>query len=409
MRTWKKRTLGWVGAGALAALFVATLVWGPWVLEGAHIRDPQLAPSAGIIITGFRTMLVASAAGVVAALGLYYTHRNHAITQEQHRLAQKHFEHTQEQHHLAQKHFEHTQEQHRLAQQQFEHTQVQFSHTQQKDREQADLARETQLTERYIEASKLLASSKQTERLCGIYAFERIMRDSEKDYETVLEVFAAFIRQHARQEGVDRDESSRPQEDINAALTAICRRPNRDTEIAIDLSHVDLRGARFLGPLKDNAAPVADLRGFNLEHAWLQGAKFPGALLRRANLQYANLAGAHLVHCDLSSARLRGASLVGANLMMANLDGAWLRNCRMENTTLGGIGNWGSGAANLKNADLWEVTGLQVENLTSARIYESTVLPLELAKDGLVVSRIDYCESMDLAPQETPDSIRGMI
>ncbi len=49
----------------------------PWRIKNDHLYDDekQLVPSAGIIVTGFRTMLVAVGAGILAGAGLYYTHR----------------------------------------------------------------------------------------------------------------------------------------------------------------------------------------------------------------------------------------------------------------------------------------------------------------------------------------------
>ncbi|MDH6544046.1 hypothetical protein [Streptomyces sp. SPB4] len=44
------------------------------------------------------------------------------------------------------------------------------------------------------EAIKLLASERTVERLGGIHALERIMRDSAKDHFTVVKVLAAFAR-----------------------------------------------------------------------------------------------------------------------------------------------------------------------------------------------------------------------
>ncbi|MEU1406811.1 hypothetical protein ABZ471_31455 [Streptomyces sp. NPDC005728] len=56
----------------------ALLLWrGPWWIDGAHLRTKNLQPADGVVITGFRTMLVALGAGAVAALGLHYTHRSH--------------------------------------------------------------------------------------------------------------------------------------------------------------------------------------------------------------------------------------------------------------------------------------------------------------------------------------------
>ncbi|MFC9645621.1 hypothetical protein ACFTZF_45200 [Streptomyces mirabilis] len=157
----------WVGGTLGAALFITALIWGPWWIEGHRLKDNkgELVSSAGIIVTGFRTMIVAIVAGIFTALGLWYTRKKHELDQRQ---------------------FEH-------AQQQFATT---LRETQQRDEQQAELTREGQVTGRYVEAIKLLASEKLYERLGGIYSLERIMKDSEKDHETVVEVLAASSDTH---------------------------------------------------------------------------------------------------------------------------------------------------------------------------------------------------------------------
>lgn len=197
-----RKLWGWGAALAGAVGFFLLLVHGPWWFEGGQLRRTNLQPADGLIITGFRTTLVALAAGAIAALALYYTHRNH-----------------------------------KLAQRQYQQTQEQFEHIREKDQQEAALTREGQVTERYVGAVKLLASDELTERLGGIYALERIMRDSEKDHATVVEVLAAFVRQHApalmsRERAADdeedaevREDSPRsPAEDVQAVLTVLGRR-----------------------------------------------------------------------------------------------------------------------------------------------------------------------------------------
>ena len=73
------------------------------------------------------------------------------------------------------------------------------------------------------------------------------------------------------------------------------------------------------------------------------------AIIRRANLSYADLRGANLSYAnlsyaDLSYANLRGADLSGANLRYANLSGANLRGANLRGADLRG--------ANLSGADL---------------------------------------------------------
>ena len=61
------------------------------------------------------------------------------------------------------------------------------------------LSREGQVTDRYTKAVEQLGSDKLDVRIGGIYALERIARDSAKDHPTVMEVLTAFIRDHSRE------------------------------------------------------------------------------------------------------------------------------------------------------------------------------------------------------------------
>jgi hypothetical protein len=56
------------------------------------------------------------------------------------------------------------------------------------------LSREGQVTDRYTKAIKQLGSEKPNVRFGGIYALERVARDSPRDHPTVMEVLTAFIR-----------------------------------------------------------------------------------------------------------------------------------------------------------------------------------------------------------------------
>ena len=161
--------------------------------------------------------------------------------------------------------------------------------------------RESQVTDRYTKAIEQLGSEKRNVRIGGLYALERIARDSARDHPTVMEVLAAFIREH-------RHDRERPQEpgadvpkrnmdpDVQAALSIIGRR-NR----ARDIRPIDLTGA--------------DLSGADLAHADLSGADLTRADLTdatcAAKLTRANLSGADLTDADLSS----GTDLIGSAIL----------------------------------------------------------------------------------------------
>jgi Pentapeptide repeats (8 copies) len=210
------------------------------------------------------------------------------------------------------------------------------------------LAREGHVTDRYTKAIEQLGSDRLDVRLGAIYALERIMIDSARDHPTIVEVLAAFVREHspAAAPGPDPDSGGGqpeqhppPATDVQAAVTVLGRRPAGRTErgpvnltranlIGVDLACVDLRSVKLGG---------ADLRGADLGAADLRGVDLVGANLADADLIGARLAGAHLETANLVGARLAAASLVGAHLIAANLADADLRGADLAAADLLGV------------------------------------------------------------------------
>jgi len=165
-----------------------------------------------------------------------------------------------------------------------------------------EVAQEGQLTERFTRAIEQLGSEKLEVRLGGIYALERIARDSPKDHWTIMEVLTAFVRENAPWR--DQPESSPACEppplrtDIQAILTVIGRRTRiygKGEALPLDLSGTDLRRADLWGAHLERA----HLRGAHLEEAYLIGAHLEGASLWDAHLEGAYLESAHLEGVDL--------------------------------------------------------------------------------------------------------------
>ena len=110
------------------------------------------------------------------------------------------------------------------------------------------LSREGQVTDRYTKAIEQLGSDKLDVRIGGIYALERVARDSARDHPTVMEVLTAFIREHSREQwppsdhpaGREQERSTRP--DVQAAVTVIGRRDRKR-----DIRRIDLTGANLAG------------------------------------------------------------------------------------------------------------------------------------------------------------------
>jgi hypothetical protein len=276
--------------------------------------------------------------------------------------------------------------------------------------------REGQITERFTRAIEQLGAthgdnSKNLElRLGGIYALERIARESEEDHWSIMEVLTAYVRQHAPRrpeeaQQVEEDatvekesvedsilrllpKKSEPSEvsdlaaDIQAIMTVIGRRtrswghgepepldlhetnlPGTNLESA-DLTGANLSGANLSGADLTGAwLPGANLSGANLSEAELSGANLSaadgstatGTFWARANLSAADLSGANLMDADLSEALLPGANLTGALLTVANLSEAELSGANLTGAYLS--------AADLAQDQLEEAIGDETTQL----------------------------------------------
>jgi hypothetical protein len=191
--------------------------------------------------------------------------------------------------------------------------------------------REGQITDRYTKAVEQLGKADALAvRLGGLYALERIAKDSRPDRDSIAEVLCAYVRippssapkatelgavrpvqpgQDGELEPAEGGPPSRLGErapDVQAAVTILGRWRARLHEAPYSL---DLRGADLRG---------ADLMLLELEGAYLRGAQLQHADLRATQLQRANLRGAQLQGADL-----RGAQLQHADLANARLDDAW--------------------------------------------------------------------------------------
>jgi hypothetical protein len=238
-----------------------------------------------------------------------------------------------------------------------------------------ELTEQGQVTERYTKAIEQLGSKELDIRIGGIYALERIARDSARDHPTVVEVLTAFIREHSqepwslpaptsrrkwiirrarfRASGREQERHTRP--DVQAAVTVLGRRDAKRDIRAIDLTGADLTRAD-LGDADLHGADLsfANLTGADLLRTDLTDADLPLAHLTDAQLSFANLTEANLTDADLTHAQLvctdlRLASLTGADLTRADLREANLTGADLTDADLGGATPT---RANLIRADL---------------------------------------------------------
>jgi pentapeptide repeat protein len=186
------------------------------------------------------------------------------------------------------------------------------------------VTREGQVTDRITDAVKQLATRRSQDGpdqikdtpdevvvLGGIYALERIARDSRADYGPIMEILTAYIRQRPR----CQDDPNEIPNDVQAVLAVLGRRSRHRVELRLDLRSTDL--------------PNAKLPWARLSKAILIGTNLRGADLRKADLRKADLREATLIGAKLCSANLRGADLRDADFRkgdrLTDLQGADLR------------------------------------------------------------------------------------
>ena len=283
------RLLGWLGVAGLLGFIVWALLWlPPQQVEQVRERLDKTADEhrLAILEDTYRRTLAQSIGGLLLIVGLYVAWRRVKATEENVRVAQENIRVAQENVSVAQ--------------------------------ENVRVAQEGQVTERFTRAIAQLGDDKMAIRLGGIYALERLAKDSEKDNSPIMEVLTAYVREKATQQGEYAEAAVKPTTDIQAILTVIGRRK-----------------------------PTA---------------------IERTN-DFLDLSDTHLVGADLSNANLYGVSLHGANLSNANLNGADLRLSILSN-------------ANLDRAMMIGAMNLTEEEIKSTRNWRKAILPdyLDLSK-----------------------------
>ncbi|MCA9863307.1 MAG: pentapeptide repeat-containing protein [Thermomicrobiales bacterium] len=274
------------------------------------------------------------------------------------------------------------------------------------------VSQEGQITDRFSRAVDQLGSDQYTIRLGGVYALERIARDSPRDYGPVMEVLTAFARQESP---VQPNASATPAPsapgvpaDVQAVFKVIGRRT--EAQIAaeleeghgcLDLTRVNAVGADLAGAnLQNTCWDGSDLRGAivsganlsdsyfgsvnfqqaNLDRVDAERAQFNSANLALANLSQGNFTGANFLAADMTSALLQGTDLDGASLLRARLQNATAFGATMNGANL--LDANLSGAV-LADADLSGADQLTADQVTAAVTNSGTRLPpgLEVPPD----------------------------
>ena len=200
----------------------------------------------------------------------------------------------------------------------------------------------------------------------GIYVLNRLAEEHPQQYHIqVMELLCAFARNPVgRREDLvigyeGTDPASRLREDIQAVMTAIGNRGEKNLELEQEKGYIPNLTGAYLCHLqlgKGNLSSVrlgrADLRGAYLFGADLSGAHLDVSDLSRSILAFANLSGSSLLEANLTSskmglANLSNATLDAANLSDADLNSVDLTGARLMGTNLSGadFSHYGQGPA----------------------------------------------------------------
>ena len=166
------------------------------------------------------------------------------------------------------------------------------------NREQLRVTEDGQITDRYSAAVDQLGHLDLDVRLGGIYALERIMRDSEPDQATIVAVLFAYVRDQTRPDRSCPEGLDHPATDVQAALTVVGRRDAK----------------------RDNNRVKSDLSGACLIGADLSGADLTGVAMIGTDLTCAHLMGANLHRAKITSTQMGAVNLTNATLTEAPCD-----------------------------------------------------------------------------------------
>jgi uncharacterized protein YjbI with pentapeptide repeats len=276
---------------------------------------------------------------------------------------------------------------------------------------------EKQITERLNKAFEKLGNENIQVRSGAILELEGIFKDSDKDYEQVMQLLTSYVltkSPYPPKDKADKDKAdNKPfwksalkkdkppnttddlniiptiEKDIELAVTVICRNAKsykQEKKSNLNLSNsnlhkIELKGANLkkfnlqganLEQANLGGANLedADLRGANLKEAILKGACLKGALLNCANLEDADLQEANLENAKLFNTNLKKANLKKANLKKANLPSAKFQEANLEEANLEEAN---LEEANLKKAYLKEANLKKAKKLTPKQVKEAKI------------------------------------
>ena len=288
-------------------------------------------------------------------------------------------------------------------------------------------------------------------RMGGIFALERIGKDSPDDHLQIMEILTAYIRENAPASSAENPsepapkrpkdtsdvaamqsylfaltsyyrfggahwqwaETLKPRNDIQAAITVIGRRSadlraleittdtdGATTPIRLDLRKTCLQGADMQAGQFDNARfDGSRMEATLLDRARLNKAELNWARLNGARLNKAELNEARLNEAELNWAALNKAELNRAALNKAELNGARLNKAELNEARLNGAALYKTDftaahtrLAAVKSADLSESVNLDQDQVKSMFGDATTTLPKGMTPPDWHAEELDWGE-----------------
>jgi uncharacterized protein YjbI with pentapeptide repeats len=250
------------------------------------------------------------------------------------------------------------------------------------------LSKAGQFSDRLITAADHLAAATSIQRVGGIHAVARLMKESSADHQGLVDILSSFVRDAAKLEP-DRDLLSdeaddmeddeayeymwswvpeRPAIDVQAALSALAKRPRRP-----EVSWLPLGGTRLTG-LRLNSHSIqsfhfegSDLRGSDFANARASSFAFLESDVRGSNFSGATLRSGHLAESDFRYSYFRWVDLSGSGFYDSDFRGClfidpMVRDCDFHD-------------ADFRGVDLSTAIGLTNEQIATAQTDEHTILP----------------------------------
>lgn len=252
---------------------------------------------------------------------------------------------------------------------------------------------EKQVTEHFSKAVEYLTNTDRPEiQLGGIYALDRISKDSRKDYWAIMEILASFVRSNSPIIGSDIN-TTNISSSIQAALISIGQRDrqqdpgSRKIDLSgIYLAKIHLKNVDFSGAeLNKTDLRESYLSDINLSFAKLKGAKLCNVNRRTDGLPIRNInfSGAILIHADLTGANFTKTNFKRATLDSANLSHAILADANFSEAKFI--------KTDLRNTDLsranFSKASLQGANLEGANLQGAVFLRTQITAEQLRLAK----------------------